>query len=510
MSVKSCITLGLSTAMAMAVAMASWANGADKRMNIYQDSGQKQTSTDFKPAPDKIETNFGTLEFEGGAFPSKASTAAIYDELDLQRATQAYMDFMPALSLYGIVKSQVRDFGLTNSSIAGVEADFMFPSENYLTGNDITVYAFVTIDLGIDGPTVVEIPPGMYGTANDAYFKYITDMGTTGPDKGKGGKYLFLPPGYKGDVPKGYFVMHSPGYRIWAMMRGFNVGNGDKAIKWFEDRLKVYPLATGPVDVEFVNASKLGANTLVPEDGSAFEMLNEIIQYEPSSLFSAEQLGRLATLGIEKGKSFNPDKRMQKIFDQAAKQAVAMSRAILYASREPEINYWPNRHWEKMFLHNTEFTYNGYLQPDARTLWHYQAIVVSPNLLSTTPGVGTAYLTASKDKDGNYLMGDRNYRLQVPANAPTKRFWAVTAYDPLSRSLLDSGGNRTIGSMSDPQANADGSVDVYFGPTAPAGKEKNWIKTDPAKGFFVVFRFYGPTEGYIEKTWVLNDFELLK
>ena len=107
-------------------------------------------------------------------------------------------------------------------------------------------------------------------------------------------------------------------------------------------------------------------------------------------------------------------------------------------------------------------------------------------------------------------MGDRNYRLQVPANAPTKRFWAVTAYDPLSRSLLDSGGNRTIGSMRDPQANADGSVDVYFGPTAPAGKEKNWIKTDPAKGFFVVFRFYGPTEGYIEKTWVLNDFELLK
>ena len=163
-----------------------------------------------------------------------------------------------------------------------------------------------------------------------------------------------------------------------------------------------------------------------------------------------------------------------------------------------------------MFLHNTEFTHNGYREIDARTLWHYQAIVVSPNLLSTTPGVGTAYLTASKDKDGAYLMGDKNYRLTVPANAPVKRFWAVTAYDPESRSLLDSGGNRTIGTMSDPVTNADGSVDLYFGVKAPAGKEKNWIKTDPDKGFFVVFRFYGPMEGYVEKTWVLNDFEVLE
>lgn len=385
----------------------------------------------------------------------------------------------------------------------------MFPSENFLTGNDITVYAFASIDLKLDGPVVVEIPPGMYGTANGPDFKYITDMGTTGPDEGKGGKYLFLPPDYKGKVPEGYFVMHSAGYRIWAMMRGFDVGNGDKAIKWFEERLKVYPLAKGPQKDNFVNASRMGANTLVPEDGSAFEMLNEIIQYEPSSLFSMEQLGRLATLGIEKGKPFAPDDRMQKIFDQAAKQGVAMSRAILYASREPEINYWPDRHWEKMFLHNTEFTHNGYLEIDARTLWHYQAIVVSPNLLSTTPGVGTAYLTASKDKNGAYLMGDKNYRLRVPANAPVKRFWAVTAYDPTSRSLLDSGGNRTVGSMRDHDVNKDGSVDLYFGPQAPDGKQKNWIKTDTDKGFFVVFRFYGPTEGYIEKSWTLDDFELV-
>lgn len=480
-------------------------------INVFEFGGKKQTAQDFKPAADKIETSYGTLEFKGGAFPTKASVGKIYDEIDLQRATQAYMDFFPALSLYSIIKSQIRDFGFETSSDLGVMANFMKPSENYLTGNNITVYAFASIDLKVDGPTVVEIPPGMYGNANDANFKFLTDFGPTGPDKGKGGKYLFLPPGYKGEDPIGYFVFRSPGYRIWAMMRGFGeVGNGDQAVSWFKERLKVYPLATGPRQHTAVNTSGMGANTLPPEDGTAFEMLNEIIQYEPSELFDKELLGRLATLGIEKGKSYEPDARMQGIFNKAAKQGVAMSRAIVYASRDPEINYWPNRHWEKMFIRNTEFMVNTHSDIDARTLWHYQAICVSPNLLSTTPGVGTAYLTAFRDKDGAYLLGEKNYRLRVPAKPPVKRFWAVTAYDPISRSLLDSGGNINIGSMGKPEINPDGSVDIFFGPKMIEGKENNWIKTDPAKGFFVVFRFYGPLKEYIDKTWVLNDFELIK
>jgi len=501
------------TALGLIVATATNPLYAQSGDNIFVSAGaeRKETAKDFKPAPNQIETNFGELKFEGGAFPDKKSTAAIYDALDLQRATQAYMDFFPAVSLYSIVKSQIRDFDLKTSSDIGVTADFMTANENYLTGNNITVYAFASLDLKVDGPTVVEIPPGMYGTANDAAFKYITDMGATGPDKGKGGKYLFVPPGYEGDLPKDHFVMKSNGYRIWAMMRGFGeVGNGDQAVAWFKKRLKVYPLAKGPIQGKAVNASGMGANTLPPEDASYFVSLNDIIQHEPTSLFDAESLGRLATLGIEKGEPFKPDERMQGIFEQAAKQGVAMSRAILYASREPDINYWSDRHWEKMFVRNTEFIVNGHNDIDARTLWHYQAIVVSPNLLSTTPGVGTSYLTASKNKAGNYLMGDKKYRLRVPAKPPVKRFWAVTAYDPLSRSLLKSDGPINVGSLGKPAVNDDGSVDIYFAPeAAPKGKEKNWIQTDPDKGFFVVFRFYGPEKGYIDKTWKLNDFELL-
>ena len=502
------------TLAALVMASAAGPAGAQETRNLFKTAGPKQTNKDFKPAPDKIETSFGTLKFELEAFPDEESVRKIYDEMDLQRATQAYMDFYPALSVYAIVKSQIRDFKFkTSSDIAVAAGPGWKPSEPFLTGNNSTVYAIASLDLKVDGPTVVEIPPGLYGTANDALFKYLVDFGFVGPDKGKGGKYLFLPPGYKGKVPGGYFAIPSPSYRIWVMMRGFGeVGLGEQAVDWFKQHLKVYPLATGLRKGQYTNTTGMGINPLPAEDGSVFEMLNEIVQYEPKALFGAEQLGRLATLGIAKGKPFNPDTRMQRIFDQGAKQGVAMSRAIVYASRDPDIRYWPDRHWEKMFLHNTTFERDGVNDIDARTLWHYQAIVVSPNLLSTTPGAGTAYLTCFRDKSGVYLNGARNYRLRVPANPPVKRFWAVTAYDPATRGLLDAGGNtnKSVGSLDNPQANADGSVDVYFGPRAPKGKEQNWVPTHPDKGFFVVFRFYGPLEGYIEKTWVLNDFELVE
>jgi hypothetical protein len=494
--------------LAAAMLIATGTVCAQESASLFESPGKKQTAKDFKPAPAEIKTDFGELKFLHGAFPTEESAQKIYDEMDLQRATQAYMDFYPALSLYAIVSSQARDFGFKNSSDFGV-IGFMKPSENYLTGNDVTVYAVASLDLKQDGPTVVEAPPGMLGTVDDALFKYVTGFGAVGPDKGKGGKFLFLPPGHKGDVPDGYYKIESPSYRLWCMMRGFGeVGTGDQAVAWFQKHLKIYPLATGPRGGTAIKVSGMGINCVPPEDGSVFEMLNKIIQYEPVELFNPEQLGRLATLGIEKGKPFKPDVRMKKIFNQAAKQGVAMCRAIVYSSRDPEVYYWPNRRWEKMFVRNTEFVRNDFSDIDARTLWHYQAIVVAPHLIPTTPGVGTMYLTSFRDKNGKFLSGDRNYRFLVPADPPVKRFWAVTAYDPTSRSLLDSGGNITVSSLGEPKVNSGGSVDVFLGPTKPkAVSEKNWIKTDPKKGFFLVFRFYGPLERIMDKTWVLNDIE---
>jgi len=269
----------------------------------------------------------------------------------------------------------------------------------------------------------------MYGTADDAGFRFLVDFGFVGPDKGKGGKYLFLPPGYDGNPPKGYLAVRSPSYRIWVMMRGFGeVGTGEQAVDWFRQNLRVHPLATGSREGNFTNGIGAGTNSLVPEDGSAFGMLNEIVQYEPDELFGAEQLGRLATLGIRKGGPFNPDERMQRILDQAAKQGVAMSRAIVYASREPDVRYWPDRHWEKMFLYNTTFERDGVNDIDARTLWRYQAIVVSPNLLSTTPGAGTAYTN----------VRSRKRSVVSPVFAPTSAVRAVLIRPRVSRSRRSS------------------------------------------------------------------------
>jgi len=505
------ISLILLFAFAVTSLVLAQDNGENR--NLFKTSGKKQTEKDFKPAPESMITNFGTLEFTGDGFPTEATVQKVYDELDLQRATQAYMDFYPALSVYAIVKSQIRDFKFESSSdIAIAAGPGWLPSEPFLTGNNSTVYAIASLDLKVDGPTVVEIPPGMYGTANDALFKFLVDFGSVGPDKGKGGKYLFVPPGFDQNVTEDYFVIQSSSYRVWVMMRGFGeVGAGDQAVAWFKEKLKVYPLSSGVRSATYGNATGVGINPLPPEDGSVFEMLNEIIQYEPTELFDPEQLGRLSTLGIRKGKPFAPDKRMRRILDQGAKQGVAMSRTIVYASREKEIKYWPERHWEKMFLYNTTFERDGITDIDARTLWHYQAIVVSPNLLSTTPGEGTAYLTTFRDNAGTYLDGGKDYVLRVPANPPVKRFWAVTAYDVATRGLLDAGGNsnKSVSSMDDPEINEDGTIHLYFSAKVPKGKEKNWVPINPDKGFFLVFRFYGPLEGYINKSWTLNDLEIV-
>lgn len=481
--------------------------------NLYKTAGKKQTNKDFKPAPDEIKTCFGDLKFDLEAFPTEETTQKIYDELDLQRATQAYLDFYPALSCYTSIKGQIRDFGFISSSdIAVMPGPGLLPSELYLTGNNSTIYASGSLDLKLDGATVVEIPPGVYGTSDDATYKFLTDFGFVGPDEGKGGNYLFLPPDYKGSIPDGFFVIKSPSYRVFIMMRVWgDIGTGQKAVDYFRQNLKVYPLASGPRQGNYINGNGMGLNSLPPEDGSAFEMLNEMIQYEPKELFGEEQSGRLASLGIVKGQPFNPDERMQRIFNQGAKLGVAMCRTILYASRSPESNYWPDRHWEKIFLYNTTFVRDGVSDIDARTRYHYSGVVVSPNFISTTPGAGTAYVTTLRDNNGLYLDGNKNYRLHVSTNVPAKNFWAVTAYDPTTRSLLDAGGNKnkSVGNRTDPVVNADGSVDVYFGPAAPEGKENNWVPTNPKKGFFLIFRFYGPLEGIIDKTWKLNDLEKL-
>ena len=470
----------------------------------------------FKPAPETIHTRFGRLEFPLG-FPTEETSQKVYDELDLQRATQLYLDMYPALSAHGLMKGWVRDLAMGDSSHINVTADRLDSSALVLTGNTESLYAFAVFDLKKDGPTVFEVPPGVMGPLDDHNFLFVADIGPTGKDQGKGGKYLLLPPGYEGAVPEGYFVVQSPTYMNFSFIRAnaAKVGFGEKALEYYRKHAKVYPLKSGPRVPVVKNVSNVAWNSLVPEDASAFEWMHEIIDYEPAEAFGKELLGRLASVGIVQGKPFNPDARMQKIFEQAAQEGVAMSRVIAFDSRQPDAVVYPGLKWESPFIGNSStFDPDGYFNLEVRTTFHFTADGITPAMAMQMPeGKGSRYQTTYKDANGDYLDGGKTYKLTMPPNVPVALFWSVTLYDAWTRSELQSRAYPSISSQQKPapQANADGSVDIYFGPEKPANvPEQNWVPTLDDRGFFAYIRYYGPLKAFNDQSWEPNDVVLLK
>ena len=475
----------------------------------------KQTSEEFTPAPETMETRFGTLAFPGG-YPTEETVERVYDELDLQRATQLYLDMYPAMSAHGLMKGWVRDLGMSDSSQINVTADRLDSTPLVLTGNTESLYAFAVFDLKKDGPTVFEVPPGVMGPLDDHNFLFVADIGPTGLDKGEGGKYLLLPPGYEGDVPDGYFVLHAATYCNFSFIRANAdvVGSGDKALEFYREHAKIYPLSEGPRPPVVKNITGTPWNSLVPEDAAAFEWMHEIIDYEPAEAFGRELLGRLASLGIEKSKSFEPDARLQGIFEEAAQQGVAMSRVIAFDCRDAEAVVYPNRKWESPYVtNNSTFYRDDYIDLEARTVFHFTADGITPAMAAQMPeGKGSRYQTTYKDADGNYFDGAKTYKVHMPPEVPVALFWSVTVYDAWTRSELQSQPDPTVSSQSDPapETNSDGSVDIYFAADQPDGvPAENWVEVLPDRGFFVYIRYYGPLNAFNDKTWVPNDVELL-
>lgn len=486
--------------------------------SIFELAGAEaqQTSQDFKPAPEKIKTRFGTLDFHDG-YPTEKTVRKVYDELDLQRATQLYLDMYPALSAHGLITGWVRDYGMSDPSDIFVTANRLDSSALILTGNTESLYSFFVLDLKANGPTVIEVPPGVMGPIDDHNFLFLADVGPTGQDQGKGGKYLILPPGYDGDVPDGYFIVHSPTYLGFSFLRANAdvVGYGDKVLAFYRQNAKIYPLKTGPRAPRVKNVTGVPTNTLVPEDADAFKWMHEIINYEPADTFGKEKLGRLASLGIEKGEPFQPDARMQGIFAQAAEEGVAMSRVIAFNNRDKNARVYPNRQWESPYVtNNSTFYQNDYINLEARTTFHFTADGITPAMAAQMPeGKGSRYQTTYKDKDGKFLDGNRTYKVNMPPKVPVALFWAVTVYDPWTRCEIQSQPYPSISSQQTPppQTNDDGSVDIYFSTGKPEGvAAQNWIKTLPDQGFFVYIRYYGPLNAFNDHKWIPNDVELVK
>ncbi len=463
--------------------------------------------------PDKLETSLGTLtSFDG--VPDAATTQKIYDNLDLMRATEAFLNCIPIASMFGLEKGYC-SLGPPNTTVLLFE-ELMDSKTLWLTANTVSVYQCAWIELG-DEPMVIETPPNVLGLVDDAWFKFVLDFGNAGPDKGKGGKFLLLPPGYKGEIPDGYYVARTTTYGNWIIWRGFQVdGSPQPAIAATKKLFRMYPLSKkdDPPKMNFINMSGKFSNTIHRMDYGYWEEVNATIQAEPLEGLDADTRGLLASIGIEKGKEFNPDARMKKILTEAAKIGSVTARALTSRPRDQrQILYPGERVWTNPFIEGRyDFLLDGSRLLDARIFFHFYATGITPAMAMENVGKGSQYLVAYLDGNREVLDGSKTYKIHLPPHVPAKDFWSFTLYDNQTRAMLQTD-QRFPGLDNNKKGlkkNADGSFDIYFGPKPPPGQENNWIQTVPGKAWNVILRLYGPLETYFDKSWKPSDPELVE
>lgn len=465
--------------------------------------------------PDTMETRIGVLDFFDG-LPSENTAEKVLDFQNFRRGVDIFLDQMSAASMVAL-RNGHRELGLTEAHQVAIFEDLMDSKSLWLTANTETVYASTFLDLGKHGPIVIESPPNVLGILDDMWMRYVGDIGNAGPDKGKGGKFVILPPAYQGREPIGYHVFRSRTYGVWLLLRGFLVeGETGPAVANIKKHLRIYPLtkASNPPKMQFSNVSGNAHNTIHANNYHFFEELNSLIQDEHDDAISPEARGRLALLGIVKGRPFKPESRMRETLNEAALMGAATVRTMTFASRDDMIYFYPDddRTWFSPFaIGNHEFMVDNWVHHDARAMFMYNAIGITPAMAVAMPGIGSAYAAACRDSQGEYLDGSKTYKLTLPPNVPAKNFWSVVLYDTQTRSMLQTDArfpslNSERGGV---EQNADGSFDIYFAPRAPEGKEKNWIQTVPGKGVFLILRLYGPLEPWFDKMWRPGDLELL-
>ena len=467
--------------------------------------------------PDKVETRLGTLEYKDGA-PSNATVEKVYDNLDFMHGVEAFNNAYRGASTYAI-REGLLGLGVEANTLV-VFSELMDSKSLFLTANADTPYLWGIIDL-TKGPMVFEVPPKLLGTLDDMWFRWVTDIGAPGPDRGEGGKYLILPPGYDGPVPEGgYFVARSRTTSVLILARGSLENNDPKpAVASMKAGAKIYPYASGaygtsiaeiltgnvrpgrntpPPPQKFVEGTGQPFMTIPANDFHYFEQINALVQQEPVEALDPEIMGSLAAIGIVKGKPFNPDARMQKILTDAAAVGTASARTLNWRPRESDgFGYYPNSVWTNyLFVGGYDFETppplvtkegikpfppTGYRTLNSRTAMFFYATGITPAMIMRLPDIGSQYLGAFVDSDGEYFDGGKTYKVTLPPDIPARAFWSLTVYDNQTRSMLQTPQRYPrAGSQSYPTpaavANPDGSTTVYFAPSKPAdAREGNWI-----------------------------------
>lgn len=474
------------------------------------DADVKRITAPVSP-PQVVESEFvGTLNFEN-EYPTLETVQKLYDQLDFQRACQVFMRNITAASMYSFREGLARDLG-ADSARHFVVWDGPFDANSLLlTPNSETVYGTTYLNLKQDGPTVVDASAGVLGFFNDMWMREVENIGPAGPDQGQGGKYLVLPPSYEGELPdSGYFIVRPRTYGNWLLLRAFRTPDGDAgpavaALK----QVRVYPYEQkdAPPEMIHVNAAGKTLDTIHPTDFRYFEDLADLVNQEHEDAIDSETLGMMAAIGIVKGQPFAPDERMQRILREAAMVGSCMALATSYDTRLP-LQRYPDRQWIE--IGNTgypEYRKDNYTMLDGLSLMGWFATASSKAMVRPILGKGSVYMWTYKDGQGEWLNGNKTYRLRLPEGIPAANFWSIVLYDVWTRSTLANG--QTVASKNSYDQslkyNADGSIDLYFGPEAPESYESNWIRTLPGKGWFTILRLYGPLEGYMDRSWKPSD-----
>jgi hypothetical protein len=458
--------------------------------------------------------------FELG-FPSGDTARAATDATDMRRAIEAYKFFYPTVATEGVFQQFV-PHGMAWNKVGIIMAQD--PEQQFAYANQDTPYIMAFIDL-TDGPIVVEVPagPSYIGGMVDHNQEWFGDNGLIGPNKGKGGKGLLLPPGFKGELPLGYTPYYAKTWKAVVFLRFLSqTGSYEEALSG-ATKLKVYPLTesgyTPTFRIEDIDGKPAPSPLLTWEKNMEYwRMLHKVITEEPTQEKYRVMNGMLAQLGIEKGKPFAPDKRMQGILSKAAVTGFNEMNVSFFANPRDETIVWKGLQWEyvpstgPLNISTKEFgnaNSRNLLTSDA---YFWSAYGTSASIGIRKVGAGSMYYTTPRDATGAYLDGGKNYKLTIPGPVPVSLFWSLTVYDSETRTIIDSGqGRGAVRSLFEkPQANADGSIDIYFGPNAPRGKEDQWVKTIPGKGWFTCVRLYGPQASVFDGSYKLPDIEKIK
>jgi hypothetical protein len=505
--------------------------------------------------PSSVTAGIGTLEFSDG-YPKGETAEKLRDHLDYLHGVETFMNTISGVSVFAIRKG-FQDAGVADGDVL-IFSELMDSRSLFLTANADTVYFWSFHDLS-QGPLVFETPSDTLGLFNDIWFRWISDFGLPGGDRGQGGTYLLVGPEYDGPLPEGgCYVRHSRCNHVTLIGRAFINENpgmdpGPTADR-IKEQLKIYPYTPGglgssigayltgtgrlgqaatPKSPRFVEGTGLAMNTVPPNDFGHYEMLDTLVQLEPAEALDTELAGQFAAIGIVKGEKFAPDARVRKVLDEAAAVGNAASRTLgMGASPTEAFRYYEGdtAWWNMLFVGGFEFTNpppeitpdgikpypnQGARRLHSRTSMFYTATCITPAMCMRLTGVGSQYLIANVDADGDPFDGAKTYRVSLPKDIPAARFWSLNVYDNQTRSLLQTpqlyprAGSQEYPSPA-AQAEADGSTVVYFSPTQPDDVAPgNWIQTDPEKGWFVILRCYSPLQPFFDKTWRAGEFELV-